>query len=206
MMPSSQILLCEPDTSSTYQSSITSRRRVLRNTALPPPLAPPVGRATFQKHTWFLYASDTTVQALTDTQRLRIHCYFLHHHHSASSMWWPHPQRRFFYKAYTRAMRNALEAKNLGAWATLLQARVTYLPYETHPVIHMVKAISRTHHRHTSVTPTTILIYVALHSFLLAAYAGKTTLATTQRLRQHTTTAYAGSEDSMFHSLVTKTT
>ena len=47
---------------------------------------------------------------------------------------------------------------------------------------------------------------VAVHSFLLVAYAGKTTLATTQRLRKHVTTALAGSEDSTFHSLLKKTT
>ena len=121
-------------------------------------------------------------------------------------MWQPHLHRPFLYKAYTRAMRNALDAKNLGAVATLLQARATYLPYETHPVIRMVRAISRAHHWHTSVTPATILIYVALHSFLVVAYAGKTTLATAQRLRKHTTTTYAGSEDSTFHALLKKTT
>ena len=103
-------------------------------------------------------------------------------------------------------MRQALDSRDLGRWASLLQARVTYLPYESHPLIRMLRATSRTHDWHTSVTPPTILVYVAVHTFLLCCYAGKTTLATTQRLRKHTTTSLAGTEDSSFHDVLKQTT
>ena len=110
------------------------------------------------------------------------------------------------YKTYTRGMRQALDSKDLGRWAELLQARVAYLPYDTHPIIRMLRATSRTHEWHTSVTPATILIYIAVHTYLLTCYAGKTTLATTQRLRKHVTTTQAGSEESSFHDLLRNTT
>ena len=53
--------------------------------------------------------------------------------------------------------------------------------------------------------PPTILVYVAVHTFLMVCYAGKTTLAPTQRLRKHVTTARAGSEDSTFHDMLNQT-
>ena len=102
-------------------------------------------------------------------------------------------------------MRQALEAKDLGRWAELLQECVQYLPYKTHPIICMLLAICRSHHWHTSVAPPTILIYIAVHTHLLACYVGKTTLATPQRLRKHATTAQAGTEDSTFHDLLNNT-
>ena len=102
-------------------------------------------------------------------------------------------------------MRQALDAKDLGRWAELLHKRVEHLPYETHPIIRMLRAISHTHAWHTSVTPATALIYIAIHTYLLVCYAGKTTLATTQRLRKHVTTTHAGTEDSSFHDLLRNT-
>ena len=103
-------------------------------------------------------------------------------------------------------MRQALDAKDLGRWAELLHKRVEHWPYETHPIIRMLRAISHTHAWHTSVTPATALIYIAIHTYLLVCYAGKTTLATTQRLRKHVTTTHAGTEDSSFHDLLRNTT
>ena len=103
-------------------------------------------------------------------------------------------------------MRQALDSEDLGQWASLLQARVAFLPYKSHPLIRMLRATSRTHEWHTSVTPPTILVYVVVHTFLLCCYAGITTLATTQRLRKHTTTSLAGTEDSSFHDVLTQTT
>ena len=123
--------------------------------------------------------------------------------HGKSTVWHPHSQRDTLYKTYTRGMQAALDAKDLGRWAELLQARVEYLPYETHPIICMLRATSRTH---TSASPYTILIYVAVHTLLMVCYAGKTTLAPTQRLRKHVTTARAGSEDSTFHDMLNQTT
>ena len=103
-------------------------------------------------------------------------------------------------------MRQALDAKDLGRWAELLHKRVEHLPYETHPIIRMLRAISHTHAWHTSVTTATALIYIAIHTYLLVCYTGKTTLATTQRLRKHVTTTHAGTEDSSFHDLLRNTT
>ena len=51
-----------------------------------------------------------------------------------------------------------------------------------------------------------MLISVAIHMFLMACCAGKTTLATTQRPRRHMTTARAGTEDSTFHDILKNTT
>ena len=102
-------------------------------------------------------------------------------------------------------MRRALDSKDLGRWAQLLHDRVAFLPYETRPPIPMLRAISRTHHWHTSVAPSTTLIYIAIHTQLLICYAGKSTLATTQRLRKHVTTTQAGTEDSGFHDMLRNT-
>ena len=202
----SHILVCSPETPEHYQQSITSRHWILRNTALPPPHPAPVAYARFQTTTWFLYVSSTTLHTASSLQRLRLHCYFLNQHNSYSALWHPHPQREFLYESYTRGMRQALNAKDLGHWAELLQKRVDYLPYETHPIIRMLRAISRTHAWHTSVTPATALIYIAIHAHLLVCYAGRTTLATTQRLRKHVTTTQAGTKDSSFHDLSRNTT
>ena len=103
-------------------------------------------------------------------------------------------------------MQEALDAKDLGRWAKLLQARVAYLLYETHPIIRMLRATSRTHTWHTSVYAPTILIYIAVHTFLMVCYVGKTTLATTQRLRKHVTAARGGTEDATFHDMLNQTT
>ena len=50
-----------------------------------------------------------------------------------------------------------------------------------------------------------MLIYVAVHTYLLVCYVGKATLAPTQRLRKHVTTSLAGTEDSSFHDLLKQT-
>ena len=179
LSPETHLLICEPDTPANYQSQATSRHWIVRNTALPPPHAAPVAYAQFQQKPWFLYASPDTIASLEPLQRLRIHCFFLNHPKSFSSLWQPHPHREFLYKSYSRCMRRALDSKDLGRWAQLLQDRVAFLPYETHPLIRMLRAITQTHHWHTSVAPSTILIYIAIHTQLLVCYAGKTTLATT---------------------------
>ena len=170
-----------------------------------PPLAAPTAAAKFQNTRWFLYASRATINTLNDTQRLRLHTFIRTHHQSYSDIWQPHPSRSSIYKAYTRGIRQALGAKDLGRWASLLQQRVTYLPYDTHPLIRLIRALSRTHTWHTSVSPDTMLIYVAVHTYLLVCYVGKTTLASTQRLRKHVTTSLAGTEDSSFHDLLKQT-
>ena len=77
------IVLSAPDTPPAYQNQITSRSWVFRDTAPPPP-PPPVAYARFRTTLWYLYASPNTVHSITDTQRLRIHCFFLHHHHGKS--------------------------------------------------------------------------------------------------------------------------
>ena len=52
-----------------------------------------------------------------------------------------------------------------------------------------------------------MLIYdVAIHTFLLVCYAGKTTLITAQLYRKHVTTTRAGTEDSTFHDMLNNTT
>ena len=132
------------------QSNTTSCRWIVQATPLHPPHAPPVAYARFQQPIWYLYASQATQQTVTPLQRLRLHRYFLHHAHSFSALWRPHPHREFLNKAYTRGMRQALDARVLGRWAQLLQDHIVYLPYETHPVIRMLPAISLTHtHPHT---------------------------------------------------------
>ena len=204
----SHIILSGPDTSPAYQGHITSCSWVLRDTAAPPPTPPPIAYARFQSILWYLCASPETFKSITDTQRLRIHCFFLHHHHGKSTIGHTHPHRDTLYKTYTRGMHKALDAKDLGRWTKLLQARVAYLPYKTHPIIRLLRTTSRTQTWHTSMPPPppTILIYVAMHTFLMVCYPGKTTLASTRRLRNHVTTARARSEDSTFHDMRNQTT
>ena len=79
-----------------------------------PPLAAPVAAAKFQNTRWFLYASGATINTLDDTQRLRLHTFIRTHHQSHSDIWQPHPSRSSIYKAYTRGIRQALGAKDLG--------------------------------------------------------------------------------------------
>ena len=95
----------------------------------------PLAYARFQHTIWYLYVSQATTQTITPLQWLRLHCYFLHHAHSFSAPWRPHPHREYLYKAYTRGMHQALDTRDLGRWAHLLQDRIAYLPYETHPFI-----------------------------------------------------------------------
>ena len=104
-----------------------------------PLLPPPVAYARFQSILWYLYASTERVQSIKDTKRLHIHCFFLHHHHGKSTMWHTQPHKDTLYKTYTRGLREALDAKDLGRWRELLQAQVVY---KTHPIIHMLRATS----------------------------------------------------------------
>ena len=145
-----------------------------------PPLAAPVAAPKFQNTRWFLYSSGATINTLDDTHRLCPHTFIKTHHHSHSDIWQPQPSRCAIHKAYTRGIRPAFGAKDLGRWASLLQKRVAYLLYDTHPLIRLIRALSRTHAWHTSVSPDTMLIYVAIHTYLLSCYVGKTTLAPTQ--------------------------
>ena len=142
---------------------------------------------------------------LDNTKRLGLHTFFNMHHHSFLTLWQPHESRIPIYKAFTKGIPQALAAEDLGRWATLMQERVPYLPYDTHPLIRLVRALSRTHMWHTSVSLDTRLIYFAIHSYLLVCYVGKTMLATTQRLRKHVTASLAGTEDSSFHDLLKQT-
>ena len=76
----------------------------------------------------------------------------------------------------------------------------------TPPDPHASRHIAHARLAHIRNPPPTIVLYVAVHIFLLCCYAGKTTSATTQRLRKHTTTSLAGTKDSYFHDVLRQTT
>ena len=46
-----------------------------------------------------------------------------------------------------------IDCKNLGVWASLLQERTTYVPYQHHPSLRMARRLSHAHTRYTAVTP-----------------------------------------------------
>ena len=72
--------------------------------------------------------------------------------------------------ALTLQMSIALESKNLGKWATLMQQRNTYLPYATHKALQELRHLSFVHHWRVSVTG--FVIYVVYHITLGILYVG----------------------------------
>ena len=164
-----------------------------------------VATARLHRVQWHLFTTHAAIQAINENQRLRVHCFFKSHHHSTSTIWSPHPHATNIYKAFSQNIQVALQNKNLTEWARLLQARVPFLPYETNPLLQLVRSMSGVAVSYTSVSPPVTLIYVAVHSHLLCCYVGKTTFATTQRLRKHVTTTQAGSEESTFHDALRRT-
>ena len=66
--------------------------------------------------------------------------------------WSPHPHTTNIYKAFSHHIQIALQNKNLTEWARLFQARVPFLPYETNPLLQLVRSMSRVAVSYTSVT------------------------------------------------------
>ena len=105
-------------------------------------------------------------------------------------------------RLYTRGIRAALQATNLGAWAELVQARVSHLRYEAHPVLQLLRGASHHNEWCLSTPPPGTLIYAMVHVYMLCICVGKTTIPLLQRLRKHATAAIACAEDSAFHDLL----
>ena len=73
-------------------------------------------------------------------------------------------------------------------WAKLVEARLSHLPYASHPILQLLRGISHLHSRLLSTPLPGVLVYVMIHVHMLCIYVGKTTLALLQRLRKHGTT------------------
>ena len=102
-------------------------------------------------------------------------------------------------------IKAALASTNLGIWAKLVEARLPYLPYHSHPVLQLMRAISHLHFWLLSTPLLGTIIYATIHVHMLCIYVGKTTLPLLQRLRKHGTTADACAEDSSFHDMIQST-
>ena len=82
-----------------------------------------------------------------------------------------------------------LDDKNLEAWAALLQARIRYLPFDTHPALKMARRLSHVDTWYVAVTPPGSVIYMVFNIYLHLVYIGVTTSALVSRLRKHITDA-----------------
>ena len=102
-------------------------------------------------------------------------------------------------------MSAALDNKNLGIWASLMQERTSYLPFHSHPALCMARRLSRVHTRYLSVTPPpppNSIIYLIFHIHLHLVYVGVTTSALVQRVRKHMTDATSFQDCSTLHRLI----
>ena len=104
-----------------------------------------------------------------------------------------------------RCARKALDEKNLGAWATSVQERIPFLPYDTNPVLRLVRGIAHTSDWECGTPPPVMLIYAMVHIHMLCLYIGKTTLAPVSRLRKHFTNTVAHVDECRFHDLLRTT-
>ena len=173
------------------------------------PLLPqPVTRlasAEFQGKCWLLYGFPEAVTNLSDVRRCRLHCFFKARRRGASRLWSREPESDSRLRLYTQGAHRALAAKNLGAWAGIVQQRVPHLPYHTNLILQLVRGLSHTGTWQLGTPPPLLLVYVMVHVHMLCVYIGKTHLAPVQRLRKHGTNATAGAEDSRFHAMLRQT-
>ena len=70
------------------------------------------------------------------------------------------PKRHAICNAITIQMQGALQNKNIGKWAQLLQKRVQFLPYSTHKGPKEVHRIRYVHRWFLDVTPTKFLCFL----------------------------------------------
>ena len=103
---------------------------------------------------WALLVSGGAISACDEIQLWRIH--LLLDDMGTSYITTPiAPQSSLLCRAITMQMQMqvALDEKNLGRWAELMQFRTRYLPFGRHPSLTMAHRLSHVHHWWVAVTP-----------------------------------------------------
>jgi hypothetical protein len=119
--------------------------------------------ADFHSTRWGLYGTAHAVNSLSPTQTLRIHCFFRSHQRGFSTLWQPDAHDNQLLRLYTQGVKTALASGNLGVWATMVEARVPYLPYTSHPVLQILRGASHIHDWLLSTPAPGTLIYAMVH-------------------------------------------
>ena len=123
----------------------------------------------------------------------------------ATSLPPPPPQSDQILRALDIQISRALDEKNLGAWASLQQTRIKYLPY-THPYtqhssLQMARRLGHIHTWYASVPPRSI-VYLSFHIYLHLVYVGVTTSALVTCSRKHMTDATSHQDCASLHKLM----
>ena len=149
-----------------------------------------------------LLTSPPSLSVCDTTQILRLH-YLLQHEGMSLLTRNPPTQALDVLRALNIQIGKSIDTKNLGAWASLVQERITYLPYHSHPSLRMARRLSHVHTWYCSITPPPrSIIYLVFHIYLHLVYVGVTTLAVVTRLRNHMTNATSFQDSSTLHRLM----
>ena len=148
--------------------------------------------------------SKDAISACTTTQMLRLRTFF-QHEGGGRFPYTPSPQSGNILRARTMQTHGAINDKNLGVWATLLQARVKYLPYQSHSALRMARRLSHVNDWHVAVTRLGSVIYLVFHIYLHPVYVGATTSALASRLRKHIIDAASRQDCATLHKRMLQT-
>ena len=99
----------------------------------------------------------------------------------------------------------ALADKNLGIWCQLMQHRLRYLPYHSHPVLAMARRLNYVDEWQLAITPPENAIHLIFHLYMHVAYIGITTVAFITRLRKHMTDATSCDDCATLHPKLSTT-
>ena len=116
----------------------------------------------------------------------------------------PIQQGHLILRALTMQMQIALDSKNLGRWAEVMQVRTRYLPFDKHPPLAMARRLSHAHHWFVAVTPPQFVIYLIYNVWWQVVYVGVTSSALTSRLRKHMTDSLADVDCATLHKYMLK--
>ena len=170
------------------------------------PLLTLFAQAEFQGSMWALYATpEVLLTSISYLQYTRARTYFQRQDRSNVAHDRSLPDRASICRLWTHHIRNAHHNKKLGNWASAKQFRITYLPYDAHFSLTMIRGSSRLHQWDIGVPPPDECIYAILHMHMICIYIGRTHLPLIQRLRKHITTANAHREDCHLHQLLRST-
>ena len=151
-----------------------------------------------------LLASNEALCACDTLQLQRLH-YFFQYEGSSHITYSPPPHAPNVLRALSLQMSKALQDKNMGKWAALLQLRTSYLPLHSHTALSMARRLSHAHTWYTNVTPRGSIVYMVYHIFLHLIYIGVTTKALVVRLPKHHTDAASYQDCSTLHRMILQT-
>ena len=180
-----------------YWVKDTDTQSFLNSDGLPAPIF--LGSIRQGSTHFHLCVSDSIYSDLDALQCLRLHMLFQEYGSSHVPILRLHRSVSVC-SALTLQMDHALRAKNLGKWASLMQQRITFLPYQNHRALREIRRLAYVHHWRICVTPPAFVIYAVFHLDLGILYIRQPHLAPVQRLRKHMTDAAAGTDTASLHS------